>query len=200
MIRVRYSAAVVGVTLVSGCSGLSNVSLSPGTQLPETLHLAVLDFEWTPPVAELKGGHTVVSAPNAGLFLADSVSNRLLGIPGLEVMERSKLNKLLSERDLSQADLIQKGEYEEIGKFLGVDALVIGAVPSYTAWAYGFWSGHMVAFSCRCVDVNTSKVLWSLSGQREAGPYGPLDPAGSANMILDDAIPKLERLIRATRK
>ena len=97
----------------------------------------------------------MVSAPNAGKFIADGISNRLLAIEGFEILERTKLKQLLSETDLDQADLVKAGRYEEIGKFLKVDYLVLGTVNTYTTWASGMMGGHLVSFSCRCVDVRT---------------------------------------------
>ena len=176
-----------------GCQGVSDVTVSPSLEYREPMRVAVLDFDWTAPVAQLQSEHSMINAPNAGKFIADGVSSRLLAIDAFEVLERSKLNRLLSEKDLTQSQLVQAGRFKEIGAFLGVDYLVLGTVNTYTTWASGMMSGHTVSFSCRCVNVNTSKVAWTISGRQERGPTGPMDPSVSLEAILTEASAKLKR-------
>ncbi|HDZ43285.1 MAG TPA: hypothetical protein ENH80_05010 [Phycisphaerae bacterium] len=190
---------IAGISIVAllclwgvGCApSISTVSVNPSFRPAGPMRMAVLDFDWQPPSGQVAEGATMVSAPNAGKFVADSVSSRLLTVSGFEMIERSRLNQLLREKDLSQTDLIDQGQYKEIGQFLGVDYLVLGTVSTYTTWANGPLSGHLVSFSCRCIHVETGKVVWMLSGATEKGPTGPLDPAISVRDILNDAIPKL---------
>lgn len=191
-----FGVVALGIGLSAGCDGLSRVSVSKDFQFDRPMRLAVLDLDWEPPAGQVTPGHTMVSAPNAGQFVADALANRLLEVKGLEVMERSKLAQLLSERDLTQSDLVRQGRYQEIGKFLGVDFLVLGTVNSYTVGAAFLFSGNLVSFSCRCVDVQSSQVVWALSGKHEAPGA---EPAKGLDAILDEATPKLHRLLNAQR-
>jgi len=188
---------VVAACCLAGCSP-GNVTVSPAFSPPEKIQVAVLDFDWEMPSGQLQG-HSMVSSPNAGKYMADAISTHLVSIPGFEVVERSRLNKLLHEKDLQQSDLIKKGEYEEVGRFLGVRFLVLGTVNTYTTWAHGTWHGHTVSFSCRCVDVESGRTVWTLSGYREKGPLGPTDPAISVRELLQESMPELARKIEQAR-
>jgi hypothetical protein len=193
-------SAGLAAAALAGCAELSSVSVAPAHRFGSRMRIAVLDFDWTPLNAPMQGGHTLVNMPNAGKYLADSVSSKLLSIPLFEVLERSKLNQLLAERDLTLAEVLRKGEYQQIGAFLGVDYLVLGTVNTYSTWANFIWCGHGVSFSCRCVDIASSRVVWTISGTAERGPHGPVDPSVSVNDILNDALPKLRRQIEAQKQ
>jgi curli biogenesis system outer membrane secretion channel CsgG len=143
------------------------------------------------------GAHTVQSAANAGKYVADSVSSHMLQMDCFEVLERSRISQLLQEKELTQTDVVKRGIYKEVGQFLGVEYLVLGTVNTYTTWARGEFHGHIVSFNSRCVDVRSGKVVWTLGGKVEAGPFGPIDPARGLARILDDAAPKLQRGLKA---
>jgi hypothetical protein len=198
-VAVSLASLVGCLCLLGSCEegGVSRVTVNPDLKFDHPMRLAVLDFDWQPPEGQVTEGHTMVNAPNAGKFVADAVATRLLNIKGLEVMERSKLAQLVAEKDLSQTELVRQGRYQEIGKFLGVNYLVLGTVNTYTVSAAGFVGGYEVSFSCRCVDVNTSQVIWAFSGQSSAMGF---EPAIGLNIILDEAIPKLHRLLDAQRE
>lgn len=67
---------------------------------------------------------------------------------------------------------------------------------TYSAWSYGGFTGHMVSFTCRCVDVDSGEILWTLDGKIDVGPMGPIDPARGLQRILDDAMPKLKSQLK----
>ena len=182
--------------IFSGCSGPSEVTVSHSFQFNPPIRITVLDFDWSAPVATLEPNHTFINYPTAGKYVADSVSNCLLGIEGFEILERSKLRQLLREKGLTQTELVSRGNYEEIGKFLGVDHLVLGTVNSYFTAASGLISVHTVSFSCRCVDVRSSNTIWSFSGHRDGGGA---EPAMALRVILNDAMLKLKTKLKAQR-
>ncbi len=197
---VAKPSSVVGLLCVAalaswGCAGPSTVTVKQGYPFKETMSVAVLDFDWVPPAGTVSPMQTVVHAPNAGKFVADSLSSRLLQIPRFQIIERSRLARLLAEKDLSQSDLIKQGRYQEIGQFLRVDYLVIGTVNTYNSWSTGPFAGHVVSFSTHCVEVESGQVVWTLDGKVDVGPFGPIDPAAGLGRILDDALPKLKAQI-----
>ena len=193
---------VFGICLAAMCGGCgpSEVFVSPRQVFEPKMRIAVLDFDWSPPTGTVNPGHTVQSAPNAGKYVADSLSSHLLQMDCFEVLERSRIAQLLREKDLTQADVVSRGMYKEVGQFLGVDYLVLGTVNTYTAWARGEFHGHIVSFTSRCVDVRSSKVVWTLGGRADIGPLGPLDPARGLALILNDAIPKLRSGLKAHQR
>jgi len=175
------------------------VSVSPLAAFPDTKRLAVLDFAWKPPAQPSRDPLQEAPPPDVGKLVADSVSARLVCLPGYEVLERSKVAKLLSKPNPAQAELLRQAKHQEMGEALGADFLVLGNVATYRSWTKEMQSGHAVCFSCRCVDVGTSKVVWTISGAVEHSPYGPVDPATGLAEILNDAIPKLKQQIETRR-
>ena len=196
LLTVLSSVAAAGW----GCVGPSTVTVKRGYPFKDTMSVAVLDFDWSPPVGTVAFGQTVVHAPNAGKYVADGISGRLLEIPRFQVIERSRLARLLAEKDLSQSELIKQGRYQEIGQFLRVDYLVIGTVNTYSCWSNGTLAGHMVSFNCRCVEVESGQVVWTWEGKVDVGPFGPIDPASGLGRILDDGLPKLRAQIDAASR
>ena len=184
--------------LAAGCE-LTRVAVVPSHRFPDPLKVAVLDFDYTPPVSTAQESQSVSSPPNAGKYVADVLSSRLLAAAPFEVLERSKLGRLLQERKLTQAQLVEEGRFEEIGKFLGVDYLILGTVNTYTTWSNSrtMHSGHYVSFAFRCVDVKSSQVVFTVEGKADKGPFGPMDPSGSVQEILDEAVAKLASAVRS---
>ncbi|MCE5326122.1 MAG: CsgG/HfaB family protein [Planctomycetaceae bacterium] len=201
--RVRAAMVLSALAggFLGGCApGPAMISVSPSHQFAPRTRLAVLDLDWSPPTGKVQAGSSMVNAPNAGRFVADSLSSRLLEIRNFDVLERTRLAQLLAEKSLSQTDLVKQGRYNEIGQFLGVDYLVLGTVNSFTSWTNGFLCGYVISFNCRCVDVRTSQVVWAMEGKHEGGPTGPLDPATGLQTILDDGMPKLRRSVETQTK
>jgi len=191
------AVSLMTMAVLAGCAGPSTVSVSPSQAFDKKMRVAVLDLDWSPPTGTVQSGASMISAPNAGRYVADSLSARLLEIGCYDVLERSRLAQLLAEKSLTQAEIVRQGRYKEIGQVLGVDYVVAGTVNTYTSWTNGFLSGLVVSFNSRCIDVRTSQVVWGLDGRVDVGPFGPIDPARGLQQILDDAIPKLKRSIQS---
>ncbi|MHA1747722.1 MAG: FlgO family outer membrane protein [Promethearchaeota archaeon] len=63
-----------------------------------------------------------------GKYLSEELITRLFITKKFEVIERRLLNKVLDEQKLSVSDLIDPNSIKELGKILGVDAIVSGTV------------------------------------------------------------------------
>jgi len=63
-----------------------------------------------------------------GKYLAEELITRLFMTRKFEVIERRLLNKVLSEQKLSLSDLIDPDSIVDLGKILGVDAIVSGTI------------------------------------------------------------------------
>lgn len=185
---MKNMVTIVSIAAIFAGCGPSEVTVSKTFHFQPPMRVAVLDFDWHPPEAKLAANTTMVNFPNAGKYVADGVCNVLLDIEGLEVIERSRLQKLLDEEDMKQADLIRRGEYKRIGEFLDVDYLVFGTVASYTVGAVDAWAARSTEFSCRCVNVHDATTVFSLRGYESA--LGGSPGEGLRN-ILNDAMPKL---------
>jgi len=84
--------------------------------------------------------------------LADTLISSLAGSEGLQVVERTRMDALLSELALHQTGAVTAETVQKVGKILGVEALLMG---SYTA------VGAMLRIDARLVHVETSRVMVS---------------------------------------
>ncbi len=82
--------------------------------------------------------------------IADTLTTDLGRLRRLQVVERERLDALLSEMKLQQSGLADPATAAKIGKILGVQALLMG---SYTA------IGGMIRIDARIVEVETGLVL-----------------------------------------
>lgn len=96
------------------------------------------------PFRELDGRETVL-----GSYLAESLTTRLFNVPGLRVVERSMLDKVMAELKLASSGVIDPSTAARIGKLLGVEAIVTGSLTDLQS---------SVAINCRMIDVSTGEV------------------------------------------
>jgi TolB-like protein len=89
------------------------------------------------------------SLTKAQLF-AERLSTTLATKPHLRIAERNQLNEALAELKFGLSGLVDTSTAQQIGEFLGVDALVIGTMAE---------TGTVVSISMRVVDVKTGLVL-----------------------------------------
>jgi TolB-like protein len=82
--------------------------------------------------------------------IADTLITDLGRLDRLQVVERERLDALLSELKLQQSGLVDRASATKIGRLLGVQALLMG---SYTA------IGEMIRIDARIVEVETGLVL-----------------------------------------
>ena len=59
--------------------------------------------------------------------LADMIISDLNGLPGIKIIERESLEKVLQEQALSLTGLTEEGSVAKIGKLLQADQLIYGA-------------------------------------------------------------------------
>jgi TolB-like protein len=114
-----------------------------GEEGPGRIRLAVLYFD-----NECVTDREQLDAFRKGI--ADTIISDLGSLPRLHVVERERLDALLSELQLQQSGLVDPATAKRIGSLLGVQALLMG---SYTA------IGEMLRIDARIVEVETGLVL-----------------------------------------
>lgn len=193
-VRIRCFAVVLSAAVLApfvvGCGSISTVTVTDAGRHAEPGRLAVLNFAWDP----TQGGPDEVRANRPGVLIADAVSSRLTEIPGFKVVPRETVKRVATEQLINGtplSELIRKGDLAEVSRLLDAEGLVVGDVENDDAWIGWVRQNQNIAFSCRCVDARTKQTLWTLSGQKVTGPYGPINPNDTLNLILNDAIPKL---------
>ena len=94
--------------------------------------------------------------------------------PGLKIVERVQLDKVLGETDLAMA--MDNAAAIKVGKTLGADALIMGELTQYESpqeystvkvpfvRAGGTGTTYRVGLSVRVVDVKTGEIMYARSG------------------------------------
>jgi len=110
-----------------------------------------------------------------GWELAGMLSNELSASGFFKVVERKKLESVLSEQDLAASGRVAKGTGAKIGKITGAEYLVMGTVTSYEENTSGTGGGIAVkgialggssskaylAVDIRVVDTTTGEIAFS---------------------------------------
>lgn len=193
---LSHTAVLFWVYCVCGGCSISrtnvDVAVSANITLKNELinRIGIVTFDFDRPVSEQIASGGFVSRPkNAGEIVADGISDLPL-LLGYDVIERRRLSTLLQENDLRVADLLNKDTGAELGKTLGVDALILGCVSEYSGFSHSFGYGRQVSFTAKCVHLETGEVLWTVSAWKEG-------PEGSTEMISQICKEAAERLRRS---
>ncbi len=162
--------------------------------------IAVLSFETgadTKQTAEKMGVRD-----DLGLALSNLLVNEIAGAGKVEIVERSALDRVLKEQNLSNSDRMDDKTAARIGKIAGVDAILIGSVVQFAGstketngsrWASLATTGSgnktqahrmqtkvSMVITARLVDVNTGVVITTAQGTGEA-ENAELQVASGAN-------------------
>lgn len=100
------------------------------------------------------------------LGLAQMLIQDLTGTPGLEVIERGRINELLGELDLQKSDRVDQSKAVELGKLLGVERVVLGS--------YFDLLGQFQLMA-RVVDVETGVIVGASEAQGVVADFGKLE-------------------------
>lgn len=85
-----------------------------------------------------------------GQFLAEELITRLFTSKKFEVIERQLLNKVLEEHKLSLSGLVDPSSARELGRLLGVDAIVSGTITDL---------GTSLKINARLISTETGEVF-----------------------------------------
>ncbi|OGF48759.1 MAG: hypothetical protein A2231_13280 [Candidatus Firestonebacteria bacterium RIFOXYA2_FULL_40_8] len=112
---------------------------------------------------------------NSGDVVADGFVLQLMN-RGFKVVERNKINSILSEQQLATMNKLDEETVKKVGKILGVDAILTGSVIKYiedkkTVIYYNDKDGAPasqsnlqlaeISVSARLFDVETGEIVWS---------------------------------------
>ncbi len=158
--------------LLSSCATVGTVSkidINENFPHDEIQKVAVIMFE--APVDKKKGNILAPKAsidPNAGAILSSMTARELTKWGKYVVINRKAVEEELKFKKLKEEDLLQAQNYLNLGKQLGVDAIVVGKIErfgvSYRAMSSGLFVTPIttkVSFTVRCVDVISNETIWS---------------------------------------
>jgi len=164
---LKRTAALAAMSLLvlwsAGCE--PQTSLRYSDKLLAARTMAVLPFQDAP------GAH----ARGSGRIVVTGVIGQLYELPGIRVVERSRLATILKEKDFRGT--LDPTKASTIGKLAGADLVIFGDVTQYDAQqhyehvAVSIVSGgatkytHRVGLSIRAVSVDDGRVIYARSGQ-----------------------------------
>jgi TolB-like protein len=117
-----------------------------------------------------------------GLILAERLVSRLAGSGSLEVVERTHLDKVLEEQRLGSSGALDPRQAREMGRLLGVDAIVTG---TFTAMA-----DRRVEVHARLIDAQTARILGAATARVEKEWEEDQMPVGALWDVRSPSIPK----------
>ena len=120
--RVKgYGLVLLAACLASVLGCAEAPELMNVQRLSEVRCLAVLPFEDGPGT----------QGRNSGRAVAGFLTSELTKCPKFRIIERSKLKSLMDEQDLQVTDIVDTETAVKVGKILGVDGIILGAVSQY---------------------------------------------------------------------
>jgi hypothetical protein len=174
---------LVFLSLSYGCAHIprpiTDFYQRPGIDLRQYERIAVLNFG------------APLNATSAGIEASDIVGLELMK-KGYVVVERSRVGQILREQGLGLTGALDESTTAEIGKILGVQALIVGSVGNYKTdkttmilpTMYGPMGGTQVSSSAsvtmKMIDVKDAVVIWAGHGNcvfRGNNPVVPLRAA-----------------------
>jgi curli biogenesis system outer membrane secretion channel CsgG len=165
-------------------------ALAQEASAPRKKRVAILDFDYATV-------HSYVSAlfgsdVDVGKGIADLLVKRLVQDGTYSVIERKMLDKILAEQNFSTSDRANPASAAQIGKILGVDAIIVGSITQFGgetketkvggvgAGIGGFGLGGfkqkkskaIVTVDARIIDIDTAEILGVADGKGESKREG----------------------------
>lgn len=98
---------------------------------PAKKRVAVFDFDNAAAQGGMSSPLFQTIAPNLGKAVADLVVSHLVKAGSVSVIERGAIDKLLTEQNLTNSDRTDPQTAAKLGRILGVDAIILGAITHY---------------------------------------------------------------------
>jgi curli biogenesis system outer membrane secretion channel CsgG len=158
----------------------------PSFAQPAKHRVAVLDFGYGSVLTNVQA--IFGSNQDVGKGIVDLLINQLVSDGSYRVIERTALDKIIKEQNLSNSDRVSSSSAAKIGALLGADTIIIGDVTQFGrddknyggGGGGGHWGGYglgglglkkakaVVEVTARMVDVNTGEILASVIGHGES--------------------------------
>ena len=173
-------SSILTLLLAAACA-------APSFSQPAAKHrVAVLDFGYGSVLTNVQA--IFGSNQDVGKGIVDLLVNQLVNDGTYRVIERTALDKILKEQNLSNSDRVNPATAAKIGGLLGADVIITGDVTQFgrddknygLGGAGGRWGGYglgklglkkakaVVEVTARMVDVNTGEILASATGHGES--------------------------------
>ena len=108
-----------------------------------------------------------------GKGISDLIVTELVTDGTYRVIERKHLDTILAEQNFSNSDRANPSTAAQIGKVLGVNAMIVGSITQFGTGNVGTQKGKAkVAIDARMVDINTGEILAVAKGTGESSRSG----------------------------
>lgn len=143
-----FLAALVATSVMAaGCAPKMYVKHLP--EPGKKMRVAVLPFKDAP------------GRPGTGALATESFTTQIMAVDAYEVVERSALNQILKEQKLGMSGVVDASNAVDIGKLLGADAVVLGAVTEFQERWMLMFPPAKVSVTARLINTQTGRVDWS---------------------------------------
>ena len=179
---MKWIAALLIILVAAGCETISpsRLNVNPRYSAFQVHRVAIMPFEGVPVQKEVEefNGWWRFNYVNSGEVISDIFTNEMLSLPLFDYIERSQIRKVIEEQNLSMTDWVRSKTAAEMGKLLGVDAVIVGQVHKlYRSRSFLNTQDSYVSFSVRMVDTATGTVLWSATVEHEISDMNVLQVA-----------------------
>ena len=144
-------------------------------QSQDRLRVAVLDFDYS---SLSDPGFLSALFPGSSKGVSDVLVNKLVQSNKFSVIERSKIDEIMREQDMGASGRIDPGTAAQIGRALGVEAVIIGSVTQFDLQERRSGGGlsilgigarstdtdAYVKLTARMVDTTTGEILMAAEG------------------------------------
>lgn len=176
----------VPILAIAAAMAVGSVCDSASAQAKRRPRLAILDFDYATVQSysqAIFGTNVDIGKGITNLLVTDLVKDGTYSI-----IERAALDKVLSEQNFSNSNRADASSAAKIGKLLGVDAIVVGAITEFGnetqkknfGGGGGGWNGFglggighsksnaNVAITARIVNIDTAEILGVAEGQGQS--------------------------------
>ncbi|NJN88018.1 MAG: hypothetical protein HC881_19160 [Leptolyngbyaceae cyanobacterium SL_7_1] len=150
---------------------------------PQRLRVAILDFDFAS--TGLTGGaFSFADGGGPGQGISNLLTNRMVQNGTFSIIERSQITAVLREQNLGASGRIDASTAAEIGRILGVDAVVVGSVTRFNleerrsgVSVFGIGNSRTrqiaeVQVTARMINTTTAEILAVAEGSGEAEERG----------------------------
>jgi len=176
----------VPILAIAAAMAVGSVCDSASAQAKRRPRLAILDFDYATVQSysqAIFGTNVDIGKGITNLLVTDLVKDGTYSI-----IERAALDKVLAEQNFSNSNRADASSAAKIGKLLGVDAIVVGAITEFGnetqkknfGGGGGNWGGFglggighsksnaNVAITARIVNIDTAEILGVAEGQGQS--------------------------------
>jgi curli biogenesis system outer membrane secretion channel CsgG len=158
----KYSSLFIIFFLLSGCGVVTRytplsiddtpITVSPNFKFNKNIKVAFMPF-YGKQRDNFGATHVVVEEQASDMFAMN-----LMGA-GFSIVERTQLQRVFSELQLSSSGLLSKSDINKIGKLMEVDMIVMGNMDGWGST----WTDSYTSASIRFIDTTTGEVLVSIA-------------------------------------